>query len=460
MTTIGGDAWAPFEPTPGDPWDLRKVARLHRAAGFGATWGELQRDLAAGPAESVGRFLDPGEPSEAERATCAALLAGALSPADARRLRAYWLYRMLFGGDPLRERLTLFWHNHFATSLVKVDSVSAMAAQVETLRRLALGGFAELLEAMTADPAMLVWLDGGASRRERPNENYAREFLELFTMGEGTYSEADLREAARAFTGWTSDGRGRGFDDAKPGFLYEEDAHDAGPKTFLGETGDWNAGDVVRIALARPETARRLARKLYAAFVAETPSPAPELVEPLAEALRASGYSIRHVVEMMLKSRHFYSKDVDGRRIKSPAEYTVGLLRILEVPRSKVNLPAAASACARQGQELFAPPSVRGWDGGTSWINSGTLLERMNWAADVVWGNPAFGIAAYDPVAWAERNGVGPAGAPEALVQLVLQAAEPPGPRGPVVEGGRDGTPDGLRTRLERLLQLPEFQLA
>src|SRR3954469_7003118 len=238
MTRTGEEAWAPFEPGPEDPWDLRKVARLHRAAGYGATWGELGRDVAAGPAESVGRFFHPPDPSEEERAVREGLRAGAVGSADPRRLRAYWLYRMLFGADPLRERLTLFWHGHFATSLAKVDSVSAMAAQVEALRERALGDFAGLLEAMTSDPAMLVWLDGGTSKRERPNENFAREFLELFTLGKGAYSEADLREAARAFTGWTSDGRNTMSFERNPTFVFDDETHDGGPKTFLGETGN------------------------------------------------------------------------------------------------------------------------------------------------------------------------------------------------------------------------------
>lgn len=460
MAKLVDEAWAPFEPGANDPWDLRKVARLHRAAGFGATRSELRRDLAAGPAESVGRFLDPADPSAQEGATIEALRAGALAPANIKRLRAYWLYRMLFGNDPLRERLTLFWHGHFATSLVKVGSVPAMSAQIETLRERALGGFAELLEAMTADPAMLIWLDGGTSKREQPNENYAREFLELFTMGKGTYSESDLREAARAFTGWVSDGRGGSFDDSSPRFAFEDDAHDGSPKTFLGKSGNWKAGDVVRIVLERPETARRLARKLYRAFVSESPDPSQELIEPLAEALRSSGYSIRRVIELMLRSRHFYSKDVDRSRVKSPVEYAVGLLRILEVPRSKVNLSATASACARQGQELFAPPNVKGWDGGTSWINSGTLLERLNWATDIIWGNPEFGIAPYDPLAWAKGRGVRPSEAAEAFIEVVLQGGLAPEARSLVLDTGRGGTADGLRKSLQRLLHCPEFQLA
>jgi uncharacterized protein (DUF1800 family) len=460
MATIRDDPWAPFEPTALHPWDLRKVARLHRSAGFGATWSELQRDLKAGPAESVRRFLHPPDPSEQERATWDALRSGALAPAMIRRLRAYWLYRTLFGGDPLRERLTLFWHGHFATSVVKVDSVAAMAGQLETLREHALGGFADLLEAMTADPAMLVWLDGGTSKRERPNENYAREFLELFTIGPGNYSEADVREAARAFTGWTSNGKARFGEDGNPGFIFENDAHDPGSKTFLGKTGPWKAGEIVRITLERPETAQGLARKLYRAFIAESPDPGPELLEPLAEVLRSSGYSIRRVIEVMLMSRHFYAKETDRRRIKSPVEYSVGLLRILEVPRSRVNLLASASACARQGQELFAPPNVKGWEGGANWINSGTLLERLNWTTDVVWGRKQIGVPPFDPIAWAEKLGVRPDEAARRFLEVIVPGDIAPEVKRLVFDAGRDGTADGLRKSIQALLHCPQFQLA
>ncbi|WP_406700909.1 DUF1800 domain-containing protein [Singulisphaera sp. Ch08] len=460
MTRIGDEAWAPFEPSPEDPWDLRKVARLHRAAGFGANWTELRRDVEAGPAESIGRFVNPPDPSVEERAIRDGLHTGAVGSADPKRLRAYWLYRMLFGSDPLRERLTLFWHGHFATSLTKVDSVRAMAAQVEGLRERALGDFAGLLGAVTADPAMLVWLDGGTSKRERPNENYAREFLELFTLGRGAYSEADIREAARAFTGWTPEGGRRTSDDANPRFVFEEEAHDGGPKTFLGRTGNWKADDVVLITLERPEAARHLAGKLYRAFVAEGADPAPDLIEPLADTLRSSGYSIRRVMEVILRSRHFYSAAAYRCRVKSPVEYTIGLLRMLEVPRAKVNLLAAASACGRQGQELFAPPNVMGWEGGTTWINSSTLLERLNWATDVVWGNPDYGVPAFDPIAWANGHAVKPGEAAGVFVNLLLQGDLAADARDLILVAGRDGDPAGLRKSLQRLLHCPEFQLA
>ena len=345
-----------------------------------------------------GGSSSPPDASEDERAVWDGLRAGAIGASDPRRLRAYWLYRMLFGGDPLRERLTLFWHGHFATSLTKVDSVTALVRTGrDAPRTRALGGFAGLLDAIIADPAMLVWLDGGTSQRERPNENFAREFLELFTLGQGAYSERDIREAARAFTGWVPEGRHRTPGDSNPKFAFDDEAHDPGPKTFLGQAGNWKAADIVRITLARPEAARHLAGKLYRAFVAEEPEPAPELIEPLAEVLRSSDFSIQRAMQVILSSRHFYSRASYRRRIKSPVEYTVGLLRMLEVPRTNVSLMAAATACARQGQELFAPPSVKGWDGGKSWINSSTLLERLNWATDVDLGQPRSGHAPVRP---------------------------------------------------------------
>jgi uncharacterized protein (DUF1800 family) len=460
MTRTDSTAWAAFVPTPDDPWDLRKVAHLHRRAGFGATRAELERDVAAGPAESVGRFLNPPDPSEEERAVRDGLRAGAVGSNDPRRLRAYWLYRTLYGSDPLRERLTLFWHGHFATSLTKVESVTALAAQVETLRERALGDFAGLLDAMTADPAMLVWLDGGTSHRERPNENFAREFLELFALGQGAYSERDVREAARAFTGWVPEGGLRSPGDSNPRFAFDDEAHDPGPKSFLGQTGDWKGADIVRITLAHPEAARHLAHKLYRAFVSEAPEPGPDLIEPLADVLRSNGYSVRRVMDVILRSRHFFSAATVRRRVKSPVEYTVGLLRVLEVPRPKVNLLAAAAACGRQGHELFAPPSVKGWDGGTAWLNSSTLLERLNWATDVVWGNADTDVPPFDPLAWAGAQGLAPRDAAPALVALLLQNDLPPDARGLALAAGRDGSPEGLRKALQRLLHCPEFQLA
>jgi hypothetical protein len=203
------DPWAPFESTDKDPWDLARVAHLHRRAGIGCTLAELRRDLEDGPRASVDRFLAPPKPGADEQEVLGSLRQAVLDSADPERLKAWWLYQILYGSDPLRERLTLFWHGHFATSNRKVRSVPLMLAQNELFRTHALGPFADLLTGVSRDGAMLVWLDGVESKKAKPNENFAREFLELFTLGIGHYTEQDIREASRAFTGWTGGGRVR-----------------------------------------------------------------------------------------------------------------------------------------------------------------------------------------------------------------------------------------------------------
>ena len=383
----------------------------------------------------------------------------ARSSANLDLLKVCWLNRILQGPDPLREKLTLFWHGHFATSDKKVESVAGMDRQNETLRTHALGGFAALLEAMVADPAMLVWLDGGTSKKNKPNENFAREFLELFTLGAGRFSEHDVREAARAFTGWVrQDSRG-GFVET-PAFARDPAQVDDGPKTFLGQSGPWGPADIVRITLERPEAATFLAHKLYRLFVSEFRMPGPELIEPLAEEVKRNEFAIAPIVGVILRSRHFYSREAYRQRIKSPVEWSAGLVRTLEVPRPALNPLALSAACDAQGQELFVPPNVAGWAGGSNWINSGTLLERTNWAADVVWGRAENGLAPYDPLAWAARYKLPADRAAGAFLDLLFQDDIGDETRRLALEAGRDGSSDGLRKALQRLANSAEFQLA
>ena len=443
--------WAPFEPSADDPWDIGKVAHLHRRAGFSAAWYELQRDRKDGVAASVGRLLKPRATTAEERQILDSLRQGVLDSGDADRLKAWWLYRILWDPDPLREKLTLFWHSHFATSNQKVGSIAQMLQQNELLRRHALGPFADLLTGMIADPAMLVWLDGAGSKKEKPNENFAREFLELFTLSPGHYTEKDVREAARAFTGWTIDGGQAKFLPA---------GHDAGEKSFLKQKSAWKSADIVRITLEQPACAEFLCRKLYRYFVSEAHDPKPELLRPLAEELRSHEYDIGHVLGVILRSRHFYSREVRRQRIKSPVECSAGLLRILEVPRLDLRILALTLACDRQGQELFHPPNVKGWDGGKSWLNSTTLLERGNWGNDIIWGNADYGLKPYDPLAWAKKNDIAPEKTADALIDLLLQGDLDAKARPLVQRAGHDGTADGLRKAIQMLLHCPEFQLA
>src|SRR5262245_53520513 len=253
------NAWAPYRPDAAAPWDLRRVAHLHRRAGFAATWAELQRDLADGPKASVDRLLSgrarrPGVPDDFER-TARLIGESAAGTREPDRLKAWWLYRLLFGPDPLTERLTLMWHNHFATSNAKVNNLALMHRQNETFRRLARAPFGELLHAAVRDPALMVWLDAPSNRKGKPNENLARELMELFSLGIGPYTEADVKEAARALTGWRVDND-----------LFAEDAdeHDGGEKTILTRRGRWKGDDLVDIVLCHPATARRIAWRLGA----------------------------------------------------------------------------------------------------------------------------------------------------------------------------------------------------
>ena len=267
---------------PDDPWDLAKVAHLHRRAGFGATWAELQRDLKTGPAASMDRLLNPPSPSPLERDTLNGLRDGVRNSADSRleRLKAYWLYRIVYGSDPLREKLTLFWHGLFATSNRKVQNVDRMLEQHELFRRLALGDFRRLATATLVDAAMLVWLDAVGNSKEKPNENLAREFLELFTLGVGHYCEADIREAARALTGWVKDGH---EGDYQAAIRFDPDHFDTGTKSFLGQTGPWKPADIARITLEQPAAAEHLAGKLYRFFVRDNIEQDSDLIPLLAK---------------------------------------------------------------------------------------------------------------------------------------------------------------------------------
>src|SRR3954469_7311095 len=256
--------WEPYAPSADAPWDLRRVVHLHRRAGFAATWAELQRDLKDGPQASIDRLLRgqsrmQGVPAGFESAS-AVLADAAVAANDPARLKAWWVYRMLFGPDPLTERLVLLWHDHFATSNLKVNDLALMRRQNDQFRECARAPFGRLLRGAVREPALLVWLDAPANRKGHPNENLARELMELFPLGVGHYSEADVKEAARALTGWiVEDGS----------FRRNPFTHDAEPKTILGRTGAWTGDDLVTMLLDHPATSQRLAWRLCGPFFGE-----------------------------------------------------------------------------------------------------------------------------------------------------------------------------------------------
>jgi len=283
-------------------------------------------------------------------------------------LRGWWLREMLDTPSPLSERMTLFWHNHFATSQQKVRSPQLMYRQNVLLRREALGNFGALLHQIGKDPAMLVWLDNAGNRRQAPNENFAREVMELFTLGEGHYGESDVKEAARAFTGWSLD-REAGTYVFRPAF------HDFGEKTVLGRTGRLDGDDVIDILLARPETARFVVAKLWREFI--SPQPDPDLVARWAALLRDARYEMKPLMRAMLTSDAFWSPGNRATLVKSPVVLVVGTLRTFDI--HPFDMRPAVFACAALGQNPMAPPNVKGWPGGDAWITSATLLARKQW---------------------------------------------------------------------------------
>lgn len=379
------EAWTPWQPTPADPWNRKWAAHLYRRAAFGASRADLLEAERLGFAGTLD-LLFRGRP-DAE--VVARMLSDVGRVAAARddggeQLRGWWLYAMLHGGHPLREKLTLFWHNHFATSIHKVRSAPAMFRQNELLRAHALGAFGPFLQAIGRDPAMLVWLDSNSNVKGKPNENYARELMELFSLGVGNYTEADIREAARAFTGWHTDG---------DNFHFNATQHDDGLKSFLGSNGNWDGTDVARIVLEQPACARFLVHKLYAAFVSEA-APPDELLEPLCVSFRNSNYDTAALLRTMLSSRHFFSDRAFRQRIKGPVEFALGAAnavygRYAESHADHRALPqqVLVRRLANMGQVLFAPPNVKGWPGGRAWLTTATVLERNNFAAALASGS-------------------------------------------------------------------------
>ena len=330
-------------------------------------------------------------------------------------LRGWWVGEMLATPSPLTERMTLFWHNHFVSSQQKVKLAQLMYRQNVTLRANALGNFGELLHAISRDPAMVIYLDSVQNRKGTPNENFAREVMELFSLGEGNYTEQDIKEAARAFTGWS-------LDRATGQFVFRRFIHDDGMKTVLGRTGNLDGDQVLDILLAQPQAAEFITRKLWREFV--SPDPDEAEVRRIARRFRDSRYEIKVVLYELLTSAAFYAPENRGTLVKSPIELVVGTLRQFEL-RPGEPLPFAVAA-AGMGQNLFSPPNVKGWPGQETWINSSTLLARKQFLDRVFRSDEAAAIMPMArQTAAPPKQAIAPTGAldPDKMRQIQFQRA-------------------------------------
>lgn len=434
-----------YVPDARRPWDRRRAGHLLRRAGFGATAAQIDAALRTGPDAAVEQLLR-GEPKPEACTDLDAIRTSVVAGGDIRSARGWWLLRLVHTAHPLAARMSLMWHDHFATSFAKVGDVGLMLNQLATFETHALGSFHTLLCEVSKDPAMLVWLDTQLSRRGAPNENYARELFELFAMGVGNYSETDIREAARAFTGWRVR-EGKAF--------FTPALHDDGPKTVFGQTGRFNGDDIVALTLRQPACAKFLARRLIEEFV--LPEPPASLTDELAKVLRDSDYSIALALGTLLRSEAFFGDKAYRAKIKSPVDFVVGAVRALE---ARVNGPETADALARMGQKLFEPPSVKGWDGGRNWINSATMLSRINAASALSRGRD--GGVRFDAAGMVRQNNLADAEAirrfvidllldgvaSESLTQVLAESS---------VEGDLEAT---MRRCVYCVLVSPEYQMA
>ena len=434
-----------------DRFGYAQARHLLWRAGFGGTPTQVQTLVDWGPERSVDHLLDAEipfradapdafdaeimrPPTDEERAQYRAALERrdentlarfraerqrrqVRDRAQMREIQSWWLTRLIESPRPLEEKMTLFWHGHFATGYRTIEDSYHMYAQNRLFRRYALGNFGDLLFRVIRDPAMLAYLDNNDSRKGQPNENLARELMELFTLGVGNYTERDIKEGARALTGYT-------FEHNR--FVFREDDHDGGSKSILGTQGTLDGDGFVTAILGQRACSRFIAWKLYRFFVGRTPyaeserdPPVRRFIGELGDAMLASRYDMRPVLRHLLLSEHFYGPRVIGELIKSPAELVVGAVRSLHTPVRDLSI--LLDAMDLMGQDLFQPPSVKGWDGGRSWINTSTLYVRQNILSFLLTGRKPHG---YDALASEERYDPG-------VLLNPLAAAEPGSDRDP-----------------------------
>ena len=446
------------EPTPRplfleDP--RMRMGHLLRRAGFGANEEEMDRFLAMGEEATVEYLI---EYEAADDSALEKRLSGlGLDLEKLRDLQRWSLLRMIYTQRPLQEKMVLFWHGLLTSAFKKVGKGAYMLNQDQLFRRQALGEYDVLLKAISRDSAMLIWLDSRVNNKKAPNENFARELMELFSMGIGPYTEADVRESARAFTGWGL---------KKKDFIFRENQHDYGTKTFLGRTGEYSGDDIVDIIMEHPATAQFVCRKLFTFFVHDDPEAAT--LTSLARTFNDTRYSVKAVMRQILTSPDFYSSKAYRAKIKSPAEFVAGTVRVLGIETDGRPLNALTD---RMGQILFSPFDVSGWPEGAAWINSSTLLQRLNFANKIATARSR--SFKFDPLQVAQDHGFNTAAAAlNHFILLLLDGQAPSQDRQILLDyaQGLDGlsgsgnpsatVDEKLRSLVYLVMSSPDFQLA
>lgn len=383
--------------------DREKFAHMMRRFGLGASEAELDFYLKDGYSSGIQKFLNYENTDEGFSADPMNFFPNKNGNVPMPVLVLWWITRLAVTQRPFQEKMTLFWHDHFATSGQKVTATPMMFQQNETMRLNAVGKFQTLLSEVSKGPAMLFWLDNQFNVKGKPNENFAREIMELFTLGVGNYSEKDIQEAARAFTGWTVARRGNRPTETNKGkiapgiqFSFNQRLHDTGEKSILGNKGNFDGDDVIGILCGNPQTSKYITTKIWEWFV--YPNPEPKIIDSLASKFRDSGLDIKKLVFEIISMPEFFSAKAERGVYKNPVDYCVSTLRQLGVGQQLAEVikeetteanvgrgrlaPAAAAqqAMKSMGMELLFPPDVAGWEGGESWVSSATMVERITWA--------------------------------------------------------------------------------
>ena len=410
--------------------DLKLIAHLRRRAGFGATRQELKEFVSKGYEGVVEDLLHPGDPQNLPDD-----LIRRYHP-DHSELRflysaaGYWLYRMITTSNPLEEKLTLFWHGLFATGYAKLNQARSLLNQIDMFRVNGLGNFSDILLQLSRDPAMLLWLDNNDNHKGAINENFGRELLELFSMGIGNYSEQDIKEASRAFTGWTLGNvdymaMRASKDSIWPygriawHFEYRSDDHDDGEKTFLGETGNFNGEQIIDLIAKDEATARFVSTRLFQFFAADmVGEKEQETIESMMKSYFDSNYEIRSVLRTLFNSPYFKSEEARYSRVKGPVEQIVGAIHLAgSYSTPTIGIEEVAQQAFYMGQGLLEPPTVEGWHEGEEWIDSGALVERTNFASSEVGNLDSPGVRAMIQNIGANNGG---SMSPETVVEKCL----------------------------------------